>query len=224
MAYRAEIFPQAYWASQQALEKYIKAILLLRRIPQPRSKGKLKPNHSLRALLQELEQKFSLKLFEATRQFISYIDAWDVDRYFIYPYGSAGVELMELDTAVWDIRRYCIPYNRGVSPKGTAWETFDLKHIEDAVNHPPQRYRSLSTGLLDNILSDQNNMARPPLVWKNLCFGSGRRKSINLRETFSSHNSPLALYPEIIDEVRNYAYLPREADALRGVLLKQQHP
>jgi HEPN domain-containing protein len=45
MAYRAELLLQAYWASQQALEKYVKGILVFRRIPRK------KPTHSLRALL-----------------------------------------------------------------------------------------------------------------------------------------------------------------------------
>ncbi len=33
MAFRAELYLQALWSSQQALEKYLKAILLLRSIP-----------------------------------------------------------------------------------------------------------------------------------------------------------------------------------------------
>src|SRR5262249_52748599 len=101
MAYRAEILVQAYWASQQALEKYLKAILLLQRIPQT------KATHSLGVLLQRIERQFPLKLMKGTRKFMRVIDAWDVDRYFIYPYGSNGVEIIELDMAVWDIRRYC---------------------------------------------------------------------------------------------------------------------
>ena len=84
LAYRAEIFIQAYWATQQALEKYFKAILLLQRIPY------LKPTHNLGVLLTNIEQQFSLKLASATRQFITYIDEWNVDRYFLFPYGSIG--------------------------------------------------------------------------------------------------------------------------------------
>jgi HEPN domain-containing protein len=214
MAYRAELFTQAYWASQQALEKYIKAILLLRRIPQPKTNGRIKPSHHLHALLKELEVTFPLKLYQSTRGFIEYIDAWNEDRYFIYPYGSAGIELMELDRAVWDLRRYSIPRHQGLSPKGTPLEVLDLKRIEDAVNHPPQRYRSLSTGLLEKVLRDQRNAARSALVWKNLYFGTGKRDQVTLKQTFTSHNSPLALHPEIFDELKEFVFLPREAAAL----------
>ena len=94
MAYRAEIHLQAYWASQQALEKYLKAILLLRRIVQK------SPTHSLTILLDKVEKTFPLKLAPETRKFVKFIDEWNVDRYFIYPYGSMGVEIIQLDWAV----------------------------------------------------------------------------------------------------------------------------
>jgi hypothetical protein len=210
MAYRAELFLQAFWASQQALEKYIKAILLLRRIPREN------PTHSLQALLDDLEKHFPLKLSMEVRGFIMVIDSWDADRYFTFPFGTDGLELMQLDHAVWEIRRYCIPYGTRLSPGGTPLELLDIRHIEDAVNHPPQQYHSISTGFLDNVLSNRRSVARPALVWNNLYFGANARKSLkNLKQAFSSNNSPLALYPEIIDEVRKYVYLSRRAETLK---------
>jgi HEPN domain-containing protein len=189
MAYRAELFLQAFWASQQAMEKYIKAILLLRRIP------RIKPTHSLKLLLRDLETQFPLKLSAPVREFITFIDAWNADRYFIYSYGSGGLELMQLDKAVWEIRRYCIPYIPAVSRKGTPLERLDIRHIEDAENHPTQKYRPLSRGFLDDVISDPKSISRPALIWKNLYFGASLRKSLrSLRQTSSSFNSPLALY------------------------------
>ncbi len=84
MAYRAEIHIQAYWASQQALEKYLKAILLLRRVVQK------SPTHSLTILVKKVEKAFPLKLASETRKFIKLIDDWDVDRYFMYPLRQHG--------------------------------------------------------------------------------------------------------------------------------------
>ena len=129
-------FLQAYWATQQAVEKYLKGILLLPRIPQT------KATHSLEILLQGIEKQFPLKLMKGTREFMGFIDAWNADRYFINPYSSNGVEIIELDRTVWDIRRYCISYHRGSAAKQQRQAMFDLAHIEDAVNHPPQQYRS----------------------------------------------------------------------------------
>jgi HEPN domain-containing protein len=162
MAFRAGLFLQALWASQQALEKYIKAVLLLRRIEWK------KPSHSLRKPLARLEQDFPLTLSSDVRAFIELIDDWEADRYFTYSYGVNGLELMRLDRAVWEIRRYCIPYKRGTTSKGTSIESLDIRHIERALDHPPQRYRSLSCGFLEEVLCDRKHDARPPLVWNNL--------------------------------------------------------
>src|SRR5258706_15902897 len=78
MAYRAELLLQAYWSSQQALEKYLKAILLFRRIPQ------INRTHSLKKLLTKLESGFPVQLSVETRDFINFINDWDVDRYFTF--------------------------------------------------------------------------------------------------------------------------------------------
>src|ERR1022692_10219 len=56
MAYRADLIPQALWASQQAIEKYTKCILLLRRIVWNT------PNHSLLRPLEKIEQQIRLRL------------------------------------------------------------------------------------------------------------------------------------------------------------------
>jgi tetratricopeptide (TPR) repeat protein len=211
LSYRSELFLQAFWASQQALEKYLKAILLFRRIQRN------KPTHSLLKLLRALEAAFPLQLSEQARAFISAIENWDVDRYFIYPHGTHGLELMQLDRTIWEIRRYCIPRDRRISPKGTPAEALDLRRIENAVNYPPQKFRSIVPGFLDEVLSRKTHISRPALVWKNLYFGSSLRRSLaSFRQTFSSYNSPLAQYPEIIDEVKKYVFLPPKVDTLKG--------
>jgi len=208
MAYRAELLIQAYWSSQQALEKYLKGILLFRRIPMT------KRTHSLKKLLRTLEQKFPLGLSKDTRDFIGFIESWDVDRYFIYPFGSEGLELVQLDKAVWDVRRYCTPVDSRVSPKGTPLADLELELIEGAWDDSPQKFRSASPGVLEKVLGDVKNAARQALVWKNLYFGRTERRSIKLKQTWSSSNSPLALYPEIIKEVKDYVFLPNGVDRL----------
>jgi HEPN domain-containing protein len=205
LAYRADLMSQALWGSQQAIEKYIKCILLLRRIEWS------KPCHSLLKALEKLEERFQLRLSSETREFISYVDEYGSDRYFTFPYYADGLEIAKLDRAVWEIRRYCIPYNCGTSPKGTPIEALDKKHIEDAESRPPQAYRSLSPGPLDALIAGKRNtLARVALIWNNLYFGSSRRKSVALMQRFQSANSPLALYPEIVADLAKYVHLPKE--------------
>jgi hypothetical protein len=133
----------------------------------------------------------------------------------MYPYHREGLELVQLDRAVWDVRRYCIPVDPRLSPKGTPAADLDLRRIEDAINHPPQKFRPVSTGVLEEIVKDLKNTARPALIWNNLYFGPSLRKSVKLKQTRSSFNSPLSLYPEIIEEVRNYVYLPPGVEVLK---------
>lgn len=204
MAYRADLIPQALWASQQAIEKYIKCILLLRRVESR------KPTHSLAKLLLKLEARFPLRLAPETRRFIDYIDVYGPDRYLTYPYAVEGLEMPKLDQTVWEIRRYCIPHNSGKSPSGSLIADLNMKQIVDGEGKPPQAYRTLFPGFLDSVIAKKAHPARQHLVWKNLCFGRSLRKSIRINEVFQSVNSPLALYPEIYDEVSKYVHLPKE--------------
>jgi HEPN domain-containing protein len=204
MAYRADLIPQALWASQQTIEKYIKCILLLRRIESR------KATHFLIKLLSKLEEIFPMRLSPETRRFVEYIDIYGPDRYLTYPYSVEGSEILKLDQAVWEIRRYCIPYQRWKGRNGARLADMDVKQIVDGEKKPFQEYRPLIPGLLDNIIAQKTHPARPHLIWKNLYFGTSRRTRVALSETFQSVNSPLALYPEIYDEVAKYVHLPKE--------------
>jgi HEPN domain-containing protein len=204
MAYRAQIIRQALWASQQAIEKYLKCLLLLQRVVWNKS------SHSLVKPLEELEKRFPLKIGPETHKFIEYVDIYGPDRYFTYPSSVDGREIVKLDCAVFDIRRYWIPYYKGKNPVGTPGYDSDIRHIEAAGNGRPQAYKSLSPGLLDQIMADESNPAYKPLIWKNMYFGKSTRHRISLMQAFRSENSPLALYPHICHEVSKYVYIPKE--------------
>jgi hypothetical protein len=102
MAYRAQLPAQFLWASQQALEKYLKCILFIRRIPATRVRHHLKPALDL------IEQtEIGLSLTERSRAFIGRVD--EVGRYR-YMEASFFVEwrwILSLDQAVWELRRFC---------------------------------------------------------------------------------------------------------------------
>jgi HEPN domain-containing protein len=215
MAFRARLFLQALWGSQQALEKYIKAILLLRRIKYTKAEHKLKP------LLMILEDQFPLKLTEETRRFIALIDAWDVDRYFMYSYGAARSDIAFLDLAVWDIRRYCAIYRPGEATKnGITYDQIDLDHIESADGNLPQKYRPLFPGYLETVMK-QKSEAKSALIWNNFYFGRRiRRSNRNFSDTFYSANSVIANHPEILLELEKYIFLPRELRSPKSVAAK----
>ena len=62
MAYRAQLPVQFFWASQQAIEKYLKCMLFIRRIPAKRL------HHDLGAAL-ELVEASGIPLYEGPNRF-----------------------------------------------------------------------------------------------------------------------------------------------------------
>jgi hypothetical protein len=135
MAYRVQLIPQALWASLQAIEKYLKCILLLNRIAAP------DVGHNLSRALHKIEGgKFKLRLSKDTREFIRYLDTFGRFRYFETPYHAYGLELVSLDCAAWEIRRYCtvLDYRRQSDDKPML--DVELKRIERAEHSPPQGF------------------------------------------------------------------------------------
>jgi HEPN domain-containing protein len=147
MAFRADLMMQYLWASQQALEKYLKSILLFNRIPARNVK------HDLEAGLTKINSsgKLLLDLTKGTQEFIDYIDTYGRFRYFeTSPYGS-GVDIIKLDRAIWEIRRYCTlsQHQRQVKLKD---------------GEPPPIVR-IAGGYLEKVIDKAEHPAR------SLCFG-----------------------------------------------------
>jgi hypothetical protein len=190
LAYRAQLPAQFLWASQQALEKYLKCILFIRRIPAKRLKHDLKPAFDL------IEQNsIGLHLTERSRTFIAHID--DVGRYR-YMEASFWVDwhwIVSLDQAVWELRRFCT-----LDPSATATELVEGQWAP--------RVRIVG-GHLEKILKKRENPAREPLLWHNGYFGRGRR-SVMVRGGFTAVNSPLLHTAQLLDEILKFAYIPRE--------------
>ncbi len=211
MAYRARLYPQFLWAGLQTIEKYLKCILLLNRIPAT------KVLHDLDAALQLLKKHapFEVRLSKPSLQLIEHLDIYGRFRYLETPFHLMGPEIAKLDMAAWEIRRYCTPLNYDLTlPDGTERPMLqtELKNIESSEKRPPQKFNLLG-GTLEKILADKKHPAREALIWQNLHFGSRMRKRARIPNAFHATNSPLSLYPEILDEVLKYIYLPKDVRA-----------
>jgi hypothetical protein len=218
MSYRANLVPQFLWSGLQAIEKYLKCILLLNRIPAT------KVRHDLAVALRILRDQapFELRLQESTRVLIEHFNTFGRFRYLETPFHVVG-EIAQLDRAVWDIRRYCRVLDYSVELADGARRpmlAFELRRIEESEQHRPQRF-SFAGGALEKILGDSKHPARGALTWHNSFFGVRVRKCARLR-TFHFTNSPLSLHPEILDEVLRYVFLPKEViDTYRAELTKR---
>ncbi len=207
LSLRASLVPQFLWQSLQAIEKYLKCILVLNRIKAPKS-------HDLSELLTAVENshKFEVRLSPKSREFLTYLDTYGRFRYYETPYYTLGDELFRLDKMVWEIRRYARILDYKI--KTFAGEEINLLPHEleknrRAESSAPQEF-SIMGGYLEQVIAAADHPSRPGLIWHNVYFGKGRRKSVTYCSRLVSGNSPLSLHPEILDEVLKYVYLPKD--------------
>ena len=191
MAFRAAL-STSLWSSLQMLEKYLKCILLLNRIP-AKNVG-----HSLRAGIEIISKSgaVSLELSAKTRRFIEEIDSSGRHRYLEISRFINTVDIIQLDRAAWELRRYC---------------TLDLEPRQVKLIHGVTTPKvELRGGYLEEIINNKIGPARDALVWQNAFFGKRQRRYIrNLTVSVKATNAPLYLNPQMLDEVLKYVFLPR---------------
>lgn len=204
MAYRAKLVPQFLWSGLQAIEKYLKCILLLNRIKAKHLRHNL--GDALR--LVESHAPYELRLQEPSRKLIAHLDTYGRFRYLERPFHVMGLEIVQLDKAVWEMRRYC---KYSVTLLGAGKELFELElqKIVNSEKRPPQHLKIVG-GALEKVLANRQHPAREALIWQNLFFGSRARKKVRLGRYMHATNPPLSLHPEILDDVLQYVFLPKD--------------
>lgn len=207
LACRYELFPQFLWASHQAIEKYLKAILLYNRV------NATQVGHDLALALSLTESlPFKIELSSRSRKFIAHVAEVGEFRYIDIPYYVDGHILIDLDLAVWEIRRYCQVLN-------IFWKVLPLEEqkLLDAAwaelaaskTKPRHEFR-LQDGLLEKVLDDKKHPSRSALLWHNPCFGVRKRATIRVKSHLHTQNPLLYLYPEMLDELVKYVFIPKK--------------
>jgi hypothetical protein len=160
--HRYELDQQFLWNSLQAIEKYLKAILLYNGSS---AKG---IGHDLGKGLARVQAitDIQFQLPDDVEKFISYVNGYGANRYLIHPTYLRDNALLELDRTVWHVRRYCY-YMRGViTPQdGTTVSLvdFEVKKVHDPeYQKTPHKYRIFG-GYLEKLL-DKNAPAAQPLA------------------------------------------------------------
>ncbi len=191
MACRAQLVSPFLWSSQQTIEKYLKCILLLNRIP---AKSVM---HDLCEAVELIKRsdKLVFELTPKSQQFIDHVDRYGPFRYLEISNIAYGKQLISLDGAAWELRRYCTLSD---APRKVT--------IQRGVTPPIVR---LPGGYLEKIIDNLEHPAREPLLWQNAFFGKRGRKRIRYHSWFKATNAPLYLHPEILEEVWKYVYLPK---------------
>jgi len=211
LAFREKCYEQFLWSAEQALEKYLKCILVLRRIPRPppdRSGRRTDVGHDLSRGI-HLIGTSTLELSAPTLQFIKYIDRTALAaRYFEISTVANGDELVSLDRAVWELRRFC-----------TSSEDYSGVKLREGVPAPKIRLG----GRLERVIDKPKSPGREALLWQNAFFGRRVRKIVKRpRWGFSAKNAPLFVMPDVLKEFAKYAYVPDQAVKAYEALAEQQ--
>ncbi|MBY6072473.1 HEPN domain-containing protein [Marinobacter salsuginis] len=207
MAYRADLFPQFHWSALHALEKYAKCIAILVRVPRPKRPIK----HEVQRTLDLISEKLDISLSEQTKNFIRWLEDFGARfRYLEVSWSIKDCELARLDRAIWELRRFC---NAGLYEySGNQFVSVSKNRYDPikAIDKPNKANTFIAGGFLEKTLEKRNSMARPDLVWCNLYYSASKRKRVYMKRPVMAENSPFFLYPEIIDEVSKYTFVPKE--------------
>lgn len=202
--YRMRLRQQFLWSAHQAIEKYLKAILLFNGqsaryyIPAGTSKRR-EFGHNLDALIGEI-QKIALLKFEIEpddQQFLSYLShQGGANRYLSTSAYNTFDAIHRLDRLVWNIRRYCqyVP-DRGLGCHHIVpgLQEAAVRSINDPLLKKSPHLFALfagEAGELESVIKrDPKDPARRALLWANLFYGKKKRLCVKY-DSFSSAEIP----------------------------------
>lgn len=195
--YRMRLRQQFLWSAQQAMEKYLKAILLFNgksaRYYQPVDGGKQREyGHDLEALFVEVKKLplFQIALETDDVAFLGYLSRLGgSNRYLSQSSYNTSDAIHRLDRLVWNVRRYCqfIP-DRGLGCRDAVpgLQAAFVKSLENPERKQTPHTFSLQNGELEAVIKRHpKDPARKALVWANLWYGKKKR----LRVTYSGFSS-----------------------------------
>ncbi len=185
--YRMHLRQQFLWSAHQAVEKYLKAILLFNgeSARYYTKTGTTKPkefSHNLDALFTKVKEIpiFNIEIDSEDEQFISYLNSQGgANRYISTSAYNTPDALNRLDKLVWNIRRYCqyIPdRGLGCSEAVPGMQEAIVRSISDPSNTTNPHSFSLDNGELESVITRApKDPARKALVWNNLWYGKKKR-------------------------------------------------
>ena len=207
IVHKYDLLEQFYWMALQAIEKYLKAIILYNDVDTHRL------GHNIEAALQTAEsiKPLGMHISERAKSFVSYLNSRGSNRYFSCPISTDGNELLHLDHTVWQIRRYCDDYFfPHEDPHLIDYSKVRLDYVHTKALKDRALFRLDKHGYLEQVLdSDKHRAARNCLVWKNLYYGARNRNYVMVRFTQHWRQPGNFTFPEIVDWVREKVQLDK---------------
>jgi hypothetical protein len=212
MHYRLGLIEQFQWSALQAIEKYLKAILLYNGY---KANGL---SHNLMMALQRVGEikEFSIELQDSERNLIRHVDKNGQNRYLEQSSFTSGEELLWLDSTVWSLRRYCQVLNYTITDTHNQRINMLKPNLEeirlDFYIENPHRFR-ITGGFLEAVLDGKKGkQLREQLTWKNFKYGRRRKNSIK-NFTFRSRS----VIPPHIRDPNRFKVLDKYVDFPRRI-------
>jgi len=209
--HRLKLFDQFSWAALQAIEKYLKTIILI-------YNGNTKDiKHDLIKGLNRVESITDINwdFDDDIRKFLEYLTIYGGDRYFTFPWGTKGNELFILDYSVWKIRRYCKDlYWMKIyqAQKGILLYDYYIKLIQSKkCIEKANKFNLDPRGYLERVLKTKRfRKQREQLVYKNAYYGSYKKHKIKFQITITGATPRHFAFPEIYAWVKTRVTLSKK--------------
>ncbi|MDK9779668.1 MULTISPECIES: hypothetical protein [unclassified Vibrio] len=187
LCYQSRLMPQFLWQGLQAVEKYIKCIYFLQRVPSK------KLSHNIVKGLDKILYEFPdvlPNMTEDSYEFTKLLHSFGKYRYLEKGYNAHSEYLIYLDRLVAELRCYC------------------TREIPE--DHSQFRYFHIEGGELENILANQDDKAFEALTWQNGFFGVEQRNQVALQKFMIAERPALVHEPELLTEIQKLIHLPKE--------------
>ena len=185
MSFHYYLFIPFIWLASQAIEKYLKAILLYNR------KNTKNLGHDISKIYHDIPKKISnISLSFIDQDVEEFIERIDVlckggsIRYFENSYFITGNELLNLDKTIWHLRKHCF---YGGNQKN--------RFLEKVINLTYPKYKDL----------------KKQLMWRNSFFGKGRKWPLPLHSTLQ--NPTHRIEPDIFTELEKLVQFSKNEKA-----------
>jgi HEPN domain-containing protein len=195
--FKLQLRQQFLWSAQQCIEKYLKAILLFNGMSARYVKAGEKKEyvHDLSLLVNAVKSIdiFSFELDTIQENFIAYLSTQGPNRYIGTTAYNTGDALQDLDSTVWQIRRYCqYMTDQGlgcIDPVPLLREAVVASALNPSHKLNPQKFTLFNGELEKTLKKPGTDPARKALVWANHFYGA-KKRALSTYRTFSSTEIP----------------------------------
>lgn len=217
--YRLECSQQFLWLAEQAVEKYLKAILLYN-LQSTKDIG-----HNLGKALRLIKSipDLPFTLPDKVEDFVGHLQRVGTNRYLIHPTMQPGDALLSLDKTVWYIRKWCY-FIRALTFKDKEGKhrchyATDLKLLRDPRWKKHRHLYRISGGYLEKVIKNRLS-GYEQLIWKNFYYGRRAKRRIYFTRELRFENPMHEVIPEAIHILKDYVFFPK---AVYEYYIEQAH-